>query len=137
VQAWSIDGYEDLPRGKRLQDLVRDIQPDMLLVGLGAGLQEQVLLEAASAMGRGYALTCGGFLDQVIQDGYYPGWAYPLRLNWLVRLAREPRRLWRRYTVEALRALSSRSDWRSAMDRIPGVHAHARMCAGDPRLGGI
>jgi exopolysaccharide biosynthesis WecB/TagA/CpsF family protein len=115
-----------------LRELVQRIQPDMVLVGLGAGLQEQVLLEAASAMPRGYALTCGGFLDQVLHPGYYPGWAYPLRLNWLVRLAREPRRLWRRYTVGALLAVARRRDWRTAMDLVPGVQAHAQMCAADP-----
>jgi hypothetical protein len=31
-------------------------------------------------------------------------------LNWLVRLAREPRRLWRRYTIDAVRALRSRAE---------------------------
>jgi beta-1,4-glucosyltransferase len=129
VRAWSVDGHEDLPRGEQLRRLVRDLEPDVVLVGLGAGLQEQVLLEAASAMPRGYALTCGGFLDQVLQEGYYPGWAYPLKLNWLVRLAREPGRLWRRYTVEAVTAVSRRGSWRAALASVPGVHEHARMCA--------
>ena len=131
VAATCLDGFEDLPRGDRLRRLVRDVRPDLVLVGLGAGLQEQVLLEAASAMRRGYALTCGGFLDQVLQEGYYPGWAYPLKLNWLVRLAREPRRLWRRYTIEALTAVGRRADWRASMATVPGVAVHERMCAGE------
>ena len=118
----------------RLRRLVREVQPDLVLVGLGAGLQEQVLLEAASAMRRGYALTCGGFIDQVLQEGYYPEWAYPLKLNWLVRLAREPRRLWRRYTVEALSAVGRRADWRASMARVPGVAVHERMCVGGTGL---
>ena len=125
-----VDGFDGLPRGDRLRRLVRQVEPDLLLVGLGAGLQEQVLLEAAAAMPRGYALTCGGFLDQVLQEGYYPRWAYPLKLNWLVRLAREPRRLWRRYTVGALSAVHRRAQWRAAMALVPGVAAHERMCAG-------
>ena len=137
VRAWSLDGHEDLPRGEQLRRLVRELEPDMVLVGLGAGLQEQVLLEAASAMPRGYALTCGGFLDQVLQDGYYPRWAYPLRLNWLVRLAREPRRLWRRYTVEAVAAVASRGVWRAALALVPGVLAHARMCVGEGSRSGL
>ena len=53
--------------------------------------------------------TCGGWLDQFAGDTYYPAWAYPLRLNWLVRLAREPKRLWRRYTVDAIRAVRARA----------------------------
>jgi hypothetical protein len=104
----------------------------MLIVGLGAGLQEQVLLEGARAMTRGYAMTCGGFLDQVLQPGYYPAWAYPLRLNWLVRLSREPRRLWRRYTVHALLALGRSRVWRQAMRDVPGLAAHARLCGAMP-----
>lgn len=135
VDVVCIDGFDGLLRGARLQELVRAVQPDMLLVGLCAGLQEQVLLEGAEAMSRGYAMTCGGFLDQVLQEGYYPRWAYPLRLNWLVRLAREPRRLWRRYTVLALRALFDARGWRRVMDGVPGVAAHARMCA--PRFAGV
>jgi hypothetical protein len=61
-----------------------------------------------------------------------------LRLNWLVRLAREPRRLWRRYTVDAVRAVRARADligyvtgvgerplaaassgWQTSVDRVP------------------
>jgi hypothetical protein len=80
-------------------------------------------------MSRGYAMTCGGFLDQILQSNYYPAWAYPLRLNWLVRLAREPRRLWRRYTVEAVVALAHGRGWRQVTAGVPGMLAHARMCA--------
>jgi UDP-N-acetyl-D-mannosaminuronic acid transferase (WecB/TagA/CpsF family) len=127
----SIDGFEGLLRGPALQRLVEDLRPDLLLVGLGAGLQEQVLVEAAQGMAGGYALTCGGYLDQVLVPGYYPAWAYPLRLNWLVRLARDPRRLWRRYTTEALAALVRAAGWRRTMGTIPGVLAHARMCSAE------
>jgi beta-1,4-glucosyltransferase len=129
IEVVCIDGFDGLLRGAVLQETVRAQAPDLLLVGLGAGLQEQVLLEGADAMTRGYAMTCGGFLDQVLQPGYYPSWAYPLRLNWLVRLAREPRRLWRRYTVLALRALVDARGWRRLMAGVPGVAAHAHMCA--------
>jgi beta-1,4-glucosyltransferase len=128
VRVHSLDGFDGLLRGEDLRRFVADIAPDLVLVGLGAGLQEKILLEASSAMTSGYALTCGGFLDQVLQEGYYPPWAYPLRLNWLVRLAREPRRLWRRYTVGALSAVAQRGVWRAAMLAVPGLLAHSRMC---------
>jgi beta-1,4-glucosyltransferase len=127
-----VDGFEGLVRGEDLRRLVENVQPDLLLVGLGAGLQEQVLIEAAAGMDRGYALTCGGFLDQVLQPGYYPVWAYPLRLNWLVRLAREPRRLWRRYTVDAVLALVRSSGWRRTLLTVPGLAAHVQMHAFPP-----
>lgn len=124
----SVDGFEGLPRGEELAELVGSVRPDLVLVGLGAGLQEQVLEEAAVAMPAGYALTCGGFLDQVLRTRYYPGWAYPLRLNWLVRLAREPRRLWRRYTVDALRAVAGGERLRRELRDVPGIARHAEAC---------
>lgn len=127
IRVHCLDGFDGLLRGEDLQRLVRELRPDVVLVGLGAGLQEQVVVEAAAAMARGYVMTCGGFLDQVLQPGYYPGWAYPLRLNWLVRLAREPRRLWRRYTVDAVTAVLSRRRLREAVAQVPGVRAHADM----------
>ena len=80
-------------------------------------------------MTRGYALSCGGFLDQVLRPGYYPAWAYPLRLNWLIRLAREPRRLWRRYTVDAVLAVVRSFAWRRVMRTVPGVAAHIQLHA--------
>ena len=129
VSVHSVDGFEGLPRGARLGALVRRVQPDLVLVGLGAGLQEEVLLEAAKAMTRGYALTCGGFLDQALSPRYYPVWAYPLRLNWLVRVAREPRHLWRRYSVDAWRAVARRQQWRAMMAGVAGLSRHADMCA--------
>jgi hypothetical protein len=43
-----------------------------------------------------------------------------LRLNWLVRLAREPKRLWRRYTIDAVRALRARA---KLVDYVTGLGA--------------
>jgi beta-1,4-glucosyltransferase len=129
VEVRSVDGYEGLRRGAELQRLIEEATPDLLLVGMGAGLQERVLIEGAAGMRRGYALTCGGFLDQVLQVRYYPAWAYPLRLNWLVRLLREPRRLWRRYSVDALRAVARRSRLRAEMGTVPGMQRHAELCS--------
>lgn len=128
VEVRSVDGYEGLPREDELRQLIEQATPDLLLVGMGAGLQERVLLEGAAGMRQGYALTCGGFLDQVLQVRYYPAWAYPLRLNWLVRLLREPRRLWRRYSVDALRAVAHRSGLQAAMGTVPGMQRHAELC---------
>ena len=75
------------------------------MVGLGAPLQDQYALQLADAGLRGALVaTCGGWLDQVTTPDYYPRFAYHAKLNWAVRLVREPRRLWRRYTVDAVRA---------------------------------
>jgi beta-1,4-glucosyltransferase len=116
----SYDGYENLPTGDPLKALIESATPTLVLVGLGGGLQEQVALEIARIMPKGLVLTCGGFLDQIQRPGYYPDWAYRTRLNWAVRLSREPRRLWRRYTIDALAALCKRKTLRSATMGAPG-----------------
>jgi exopolysaccharide biosynthesis WecB/TagA/CpsF family protein len=101
------DGYAGLSTPAELRDELRAARVQVAVVGLGAPLQDHYAL-ALRSPGLVVA-TCGGWLDQFAGDTYYPAWAYPLRLNWLVRLAREPRRLWRRYTVDAVRALRSRT----------------------------
>jgi exopolysaccharide biosynthesis WecB/TagA/CpsF family protein len=102
------DGYAGLPTPAELRAELRAARVQVAIVGLGAPLQDHYALAIRS---RGVLVaTCGGWLDQFAGDAYYPSWAYPLRLNWLVRLAREPRRLWRRYTIDAVRALRSRAE---------------------------
>lgn len=114
------DGFAGLLRGEELRSRVLEVAPTVVLVGLGAGLQERVVLEASNWLPSGALLTCGGFLDQVQQSNYYPKWAYPLRLNWLVRVWREPRRLYRRYTVQAVTAILKRRRLRVALRSAPG-----------------
>lgn len=112
---WSLDGYSGIPVA--LATLKSMPIPDIILVGLGAFVQEQVssaIWAEASVKDKGtLVMTCGGWLDQLTIHEYYPAWAYPLKLNWLVRLAREPVRLWRRYSLEAIRAIWMRRNIRN------------------------
>jgi exopolysaccharide biosynthesis WecB/TagA/CpsF family protein len=100
------DGYAGLPEPAVLRRDLQQAGAELVVVGLGAPAQDLYALELRTP--GMLVLTCGGWLDQFCAVSYYPSWAYPLRLNWLVRLVREPRRLWRRYSVEALRALRAR-----------------------------
>jgi exopolysaccharide biosynthesis WecB/TagA/CpsF family protein len=110
----TADGYSGLPGLEDFADELAASQANVVIVGLGAGLQERYAAKAKQTFSHGgLALTCGGFLDQLLTPGYYPRWAYPLRLNWLVRLAREPRRLWRRYTFDAAAAITHGTDLRN------------------------
>lgn len=101
------DGYDGLPEPADLRRQLQRARVQVAVVGLGAPLQDRYAL-ALRSPGMLVA-TCGGWLDQFAAGSYYPSWAYPLRLNWLVRLVREPRRLWRRYSVDALRAVRART----------------------------
>lgn len=95
----TLDGFAELPPAEDITRWLASCQPDVVIVGLGAVLQERWAMEVCARLRAGLVITCGGFLDQVHQPNYYPAWAYPLRLNWAVRVAREPRRLWHRYSV--------------------------------------
>lgn len=120
-----LDGYAGLDSlDWHSRDWRLDAQPTVVIVGLGAAIQEEFAVAVARHMPYGLVITCGGFLDQVIRERYYPAWAYPLRLNWLVRLAREPRRLWRRYTMDAIVAILTQRRLRTATESLPGYQAY-------------
>lgn len=129
-----MDGYDGLLRGPRLIAWCEDAGADLVVVGLGPGLQEDVSLEIRSAEVVPLVLTCGGFIDQVGKRQYYPRWAYPLGLTWLVRLAREPRRLWKRYSLDAVTAIRGRAELREGVDRLPGFQA-LKAAVGSSRAG--
>jgi UDP-N-acetyl-D-mannosaminuronic acid transferase (WecB/TagA/CpsF family) len=118
----SYDGFSGLPPAADLAAAIEQTGTNIVLLGLGAGLQETYASIAKKAFTNGgLAITCGGLLDQLLYPSYYPRWAYPLHLNWLVRLAREPRRLWRRYTMDACTAIRRRRALREAIRSLPGT----------------
>jgi len=94
----ALDGY-----GSRQETVARiaALAPDIVVCGMGAVAQEDMLLALSEAGWRGCGFTCGGYLDQ-LSGGlhYYPGWVDRLNLRWAYRLAREPRRLGRRYLAD-------------------------------------
>lgn len=75
----------------------------LLLVGMGAPLQELWLDRVRGELRVGLAMGIGGFLD--VASGRIPrapGWLIGLRLEWLWRVAMEPQRLFRRYFVDGV-----------------------------------
>jgi exopolysaccharide biosynthesis WecB/TagA/CpsF family protein len=78
------------------------MKADVVIVGMGAPAQEAFIAALWQRGWRGAGYTCGGFMDQIIgTDGtYFPAWSNRLRLRWLYRLCKEPRRLWKRYFID-------------------------------------
>ena len=73
------------------QDVLRKIASagsDIVVVGLGAGMQEQFLVDLKSLDWNGYGFTCGGFITQVSRRGlnYYPRLFDKLQARWLFRM---------------------------------------------------
>jgi N-acetylglucosaminyldiphosphoundecaprenol N-acetyl-beta-D-mannosaminyltransferase len=94
----TISGYVDT--NLAIEQLM-ELSPDIIICGMGVGLQERLLLSLRDLGWNGWGFTCGGFLDQLAQGyRYYPSWIDSMNLRWLYRLYREPRRLWYRYAVE-------------------------------------
>ena len=122
----ALDGFGGLPPIEDVGRVVRDGSYDICVIGLGGGLQDRYAA-AIRAEQCALAVTCGGFLDQVSNPGYYPPWAYATRLNWLVRLTREPARLWRRYTLDAARFVRDWPGHRDALERLEGLRRYRRL----------
>ncbi len=100
----TIDGYEGLRRLKADPGILRAFDPRLIVVGLGAGLQDIVAAYALEQVPNASACVAGGWIDQfsAAADDYFPDWVHAARLGWAWRIAHEPRRLTRRYTIEAL-----------------------------------
>ena len=80
---------------------VNRARPDILFVGLGAPTQELWVHRHWDRLATTVAVCCGAAIDFAAGvQPRAPAWMQRVGLEWLWRLAREPRRLWRRYLVE-------------------------------------
>lgn len=82
---------------------LRAARPDVVLVALGFPKQERVIAELRADLPAAWFLGVGVSLSFIAgQVGRAPDWAMRYGLEWLHRLAQEPRRLFRRYLVHGL-----------------------------------
>lgn len=80
---------------------IRRAAPDLLLVALGAPKQEVWIHRHALALGPAVSVGVGASLDFLVgRVRRAPRWMSRAGLEWLFRLAQEPRRLWRRYLLD-------------------------------------
>lgn len=84
---------------------------------VGAPQQEMIAYAIAQrGDARGVGLCVGAALDFLSgRTRRAPHWMRTLGLEWLHRLLREPRRLWKRYLVTGPKVFSLFAAWRSAM----------------------
>ncbi|WP_448621573.1 WecB/TagA/CpsF family glycosyltransferase [Geodermatophilus sp. URMC 65] len=113
----AIDGYAGMRDESDIVTRVTDANADVIIIGAGAPTQDRIASDLSAAKGAKLVLTCGGYMDQLLYPLYYPKWAHKFRLGWAVRVAREPRRLWKRYTVGVLRGCTARRIMRLALRR--------------------
>jgi beta-1,4-glucosyltransferase len=83
---------------------IRDARPDVVLVALGNPLQERWILDHAKELPPALYVGVGALFDFLAERAVRaPVWVRKLRLEWLFRLTQEPKRLWKRYTVDVVR----------------------------------
>lgn len=85
-------GYFRRDETPRVVQSVLDSRSDLLLVGLGAGLQERFIQLVKRSGFHGVAFSCGAFIRQeaMMQSAYYPPLINRLNLRALYRMYREP-----------------------------------------------
>jgi N-acetylglucosaminyldiphosphoundecaprenol N-acetyl-beta-D-mannosaminyltransferase len=100
-------GFDDKPEeNARVIALINEIQPHLLLVGLGAPRQECWIARYQDSYGPCVSVGVGGSLDFAAgRIKRAPVIVRRMGFEWLFRLAMEPRRLSRRYLVEDPRFL--------------------------------
>jgi len=97
-------GYFDMspqsPESEAVVALINAAAPTIILVNMGMPRQERWLWEHYGRLDSGVAITAGALVDHAAgRVRRPPRWVADLGLEWLIRLLREPRRLWRRYLL--------------------------------------
>ncbi len=93
-------GYYPAEETERVKADIRASGAGILLVALGAPKQELWIREHAGQTGVKVAMGVGGLFD--FYGGRIeraPAWMREIGMEWLFRLGKEPRRMWKRYLL--------------------------------------
>jgi N-acetylglucosaminyldiphosphoundecaprenol N-acetyl-beta-D-mannosaminyltransferase len=93
-----FDMSKNSPATLTLVETINRAKPSILLVNMGMPRQERWLWENWDRLDPVVAITAGALVDHAAgRVRRPPRWVANFGVEWLVRLVREPRRLWRRY----------------------------------------
>lgn len=96
---WGFD--HDPVQVAEIVSTVRAARPDLVYVGLGFPKQERLIAELRTALPSAWFLGCGGGLAFLAGEvSRAPRWMQAAGLEWLHRMAKDPRRLARRYLID-------------------------------------
>jgi N-acetylglucosaminyldiphosphoundecaprenol N-acetyl-beta-D-mannosaminyltransferase len=95
--------------------------PDVMLFALGSPKQEYALVRYVDRFRPAVAMGVGATFDFLVgRQRRSPQWMSRYGLEWLYRLAQNPRRLWRRYLVDdRVFALIAWRAWRARHATMP------------------
>jgi N-acetylglucosaminyldiphosphoundecaprenol N-acetyl-beta-D-mannosaminyltransferase len=84
----------------RVVAAINQAAPDILVVGFGMPLQERWILDNRDRLDANVIMTCGNcFAFLAGMERRAPKWMRSSGLEWLFRLLKEPRRLFKRYVI--------------------------------------
>lgn len=95
------EGYFNSPleRHNYIRRLVQ-LNPDIIVVGMGTPLQEEFLLDLKNEGWFGLGITCGGFFHQTARRlNYYPKFFNQLNIRWVYRIIDEPKLFYRYFII--------------------------------------
>lgn len=98
------DGFFDHAKGSAanaaLLAEINRVRPEVLFINMGMPRQERWLYDHWEQIDVPVAVTAGALVDHLAgRVRRPPKWVADMGLEWLVRLAVEPQRLWRRYIL--------------------------------------
>ncbi len=94
-------GFESTDEELAAMARVTAARPDLLFVALGSPKQELFIDRVRDQLGTTVAIGVGASFDFLTgRVRRSPGWVSAMGVEWLFRLVKEPRRLWRRYLVQ-------------------------------------
>lgn len=100
VVAGTRDGFFSPEEEHEVVTGVRESGAAVIMVAMGNPLQESWLVHNLAATGARLGVGVGAFFDFAAGEvARAPAWMNSLGIEWLHRLALEPRRLWRRYVI--------------------------------------
>jgi N-acetylglucosaminyldiphosphoundecaprenol N-acetyl-beta-D-mannosaminyltransferase len=111
--AGTLHGFWDVARGHpgrydeadvdMMVEKINASDADILHVSIPTPMQQNWVAEVVDRLNVPVIITGGSYLDHLAERVYwYPPWANRMRLGWLYRLYREPRRLWKRYSLDLM-----------------------------------
>ena len=88
-------------QSKDYVSLAQKDQPRLIVLGMGMPKQEQVAIELRNAITHPCVIVCGGAIIDFMGGKFTraPDWMRNLGIEWLYRLFKEPKRLFKRYVI--------------------------------------
>lgn len=93
--------FNDYDENQRIERMIREAQPDILFVGLGAPKQEKWIHRHMHKINVPVSIGVGASFEYVAgASPRAPRWMQRTGLEWLHRVLSDPARYWKRYLVE-------------------------------------